>query len=70
MKILLNTAIKRLMSSIFATSKYVDITTTVIQRPVWHASIPGSSPQGGSIESAKTCKIFTPLKKFVEPTFA
>ena len=74
MKILLNTAIRRLMSRMFAMRRYIDITIGVIHRPGWHGSIPGSSPHGGSILSANTyinimnlykCIILTLSFKFI-----
>jgi hypothetical protein len=45
----LNTAIRRLMSKMLATSRYIDIMAGVIQRPGWHGGSP-TSPQSAEMK--------------------
>ncbi|MPC41937.1 hypothetical protein E2C01_035547 [Portunus trituberculatus] len=52
-KMLLNTAMRRLMRRMLATSRYMDMTVGVSHRPGWHGIWP-SPPQSGSMSPANT----------------
>lgn len=54
LNILLKTAMSRFMSKMFATSRYMVITTGVIHLPVTHLGSPGFFPHLGSISGANT----------------
>lgn len=49
LKMLLNTAIKRLINKMLATNKYMAITNGVTHRPVWQCSMPEDSSHTGYI---------------------